>query len=443
MEEGNTLNIIRQCYSKILPIKDLRTKVLPLAFIVTLVFCFLGDTKTTSLEAKRRWMISQLNQTLSKSSFWERLSRNRLKKLLQSLLAELMTKMTNSIIFGKDILSGLGVSKILLLDSSSISLWNGASKIFPGTRTTAGIKWHCCFDILSGAMCWFEMTPTATHDRKCFPPMKLLKGALIIFDLGYWDYGLLLAIEEVKGFFLSRIKNNSTIKIFKVISGISKKHSGKKLSSLNFKKRNGLIVELVGKILINKMDHHYRAIGFWNPNDKSYHWYITNLKVTAIVVYPLYRVRWAIELIFKSCKQSLNANEIPSTCKNIIESLLLASLVAQLTSYSILSISAKHIEEEKMLAMSFQRAAKITVALASDFIKFLIKKNAKNFNYLLKRIEMFANEIFDPNFRHRPTSLQNLEKILNQNRMTKKQSKILKFKQPSKAVANYETRKSA
>ena len=33
--------------------------------------------------------------------------------------------------------------------------------------------------------------------------MQSRKGFLSIFDLGYWDYGLLLAIEQEGGFFLS------------------------------------------------------------------------------------------------------------------------------------------------------------------------------------------------------------------------------------------------
>ncbi len=55
-----------------------------------------------------------------------------------------------------------------------------------------------------------------------------------------------------------------------------------------------------------------RVIGFWNPSEKCYHWYMTNLKVYAYVIYPLYRIRWQIELIFKACKNSLNANQITS-----------------------------------------------------------------------------------------------------------------------------------
>jgi len=95
----------------------------------------------------------------------------------------------------------LGVTAIWLVDSSSVKLWASAKNHVPGTRTAAGIKWHASFDLLTGMLTWFQLTPTKVHDRNCFPALELLKGKLVIFDLGYWDYGLLYAIEKAGGFF--------------------------------------------------------------------------------------------------------------------------------------------------------------------------------------------------------------------------------------------------
>ena len=437
MEKGNTLDVIRQCFVKVLTKNDARMKISSIDFIATLVFCFFGDSKVMSLESMRRWMIEKLAKSLAKSSFWERLSRPRLKNMLYDLLATIMAKLATKAIRGKDILSALVVTKILLIDSSSISLWHGASEEFPGTRTTAGIKWHCCFDLFLGRMTWFKMTPTSTNDRKCFPPMDLIRGALMIFDLGYWDYGLFLAIENANAFFLSRIKRNAVITINGVIQGISKRHIGKKLTALKFKKRSGLIVELVGTIVIKKVGYDFRVIGFWNPTEKIYHWYLTNLKVPAMIIYPLYRIRWTLELVFKSCKQSLNANQIPSTHTNIIEGLLLASLIAHLASYSIFDVAIEGLDEEEILAISVQRIGKIAVLLASDFIYFLIYRSKKARAQLVKKILLFASELFDPNYRHRKTILQQLELAINKGSKNRNIGKIIELpgkKNPSNII---------
>jgi IS4 transposase len=101
--------------------------------------------------------------------------------------------------------------------------------------------------------------------------------------------------------------------------------------------------------------------GFWNPSEKCYHWYMTNLEVAAYLIYPLYRYRLPIELIFKACKQSCHSNRLTSNNKNIIENLLLATIAAHLVSYTILDIAMPKLTKVKQLAISVQRIAKVAV----------------------------------------------------------------------------------
>ncbi|MCB2261919.1 MAG: transposase [Candidatus Thiosymbion ectosymbiont of Robbea hypermnestra] len=167
-----------------------------------LVFCYLGDAKTFSLESIRRSMMGHLNKSISRGAFWERMSGNRLKRNLQDVITELMGRLATSVRVNETILKPLGVTAIELIDSSSITLLAGAKNVFPGTRTEASIKWPASFDLLNGLLVWFQLTPGNRHDRKCFPEFASLTGKLVIFDLGYWDYALLYAIEKAGGFFL-------------------------------------------------------------------------------------------------------------------------------------------------------------------------------------------------------------------------------------------------
>jgi siroheme synthase (precorrin-2 oxidase/ferrochelatase) len=66
------------------------TRKYPLEFIVCLVFCYLGDSKTFALEAIRRFMKTSLDKEISRSAFWERLAGDRLKNHLRNVVAELM-----------------------------------------------------------------------------------------------------------------------------------------------------------------------------------------------------------------------------------------------------------------------------------------------------------------------------------------------------------------
>jgi len=412
MTKSNTLEVLKQSFEKVIPSQDARTTVTPLEFVVCLVFCYLGDSKTFALEAIRRFMKAPLGRHLSRSAFWERLAGDRLKTQLRAVVVELMVALTVGITSGHQLLKMLGVTAIWLVDSSSITLWRRAQKQFPGTRTAAGIKWHAGFDLLTGLLTWFQLTPTKTHDRKCFPEVNRLTGKLVLFDLGYWDFGLLQAIEKAGGFFLSRLKSNAVIEIAEVVQGLSKQWIGHALLSLDFSDKSGKIIEVFTTKVYRGHTLRYRVIGFWNPMEKAYHWYITNLIVPAYLIYPLYRLRWQIELIFKACKNSLNANQITSGDENIIESLLLASIAAHLSTQTLFQLGLEAVEEDQQLAMSFQRIAQVAVALAPDFIRFLLNSAREYFDQLWDKIKLFANEMFDPNYKKRETSLMRIQRLL-------------------------------
>ena len=80
--KSGVLETLKQTFEEIVPSVDGRTAINPLAFIVTLVYCYLGDSKTFSLESIRRFMMAALEHTISRSAFWERLAGDRLKKYL-------------------------------------------------------------------------------------------------------------------------------------------------------------------------------------------------------------------------------------------------------------------------------------------------------------------------------------------------------------------------
>jgi len=396
VENGNLLEILKQTLKNAIPAHDKRTNLPHLEFVCGFIFCFIGDTKTSSIESIRRFMIYTFGICLSKGAFWERLSRKRLRNILQHILSDLITKMPSLAIVGEEILDKLKVSSILLIDSSSITLWDGAKKSYPGSRSYAGIKWHACFNLLSGKMEWFSTSASSAHDRKHFPDIDLLKGKLILFDLGYWDYGLFDAINKAEGFFLSRVKTNAVITIDQVVKGIGSQLTGAKLCSFHLKKRRRRIVEFMGKMGGNKDSKCYRVIGFWNATDKKYHWYVTNLQVPAVAIYSLYRIRWQIELIFKGCKRSLNVDEkVTSNNDNIIESLVLSTLIASFAIHSVFHEGAKELSAQEKLSISFQRLSHIVVLLAQDFINYITSDNP--LGKLRNKISLLSREIYEKN----------------------------------------------
>lgn len=409
MQLVNFLNQIKNRFNAVSN-EDPRATVGTRDLIATLVFCFSKDRGSSrSLDCIRKLVQTTLGVSISRGTFWERLATKKLQKILEELLASMFQKLACKLSISAGLLKVLGVRTILLLDSTSSSLPKSAKESFPAPRNNvapAAIKLHMCFDLIMGAVNWFLLTPATTHDRKGFPPIQSLRDCLIIFDLGYWDYGLLDAIIKIGGFFLTRVKSNAVIEVLTVISGVKKKDfEGYSLFDRKLPKKKSSIIEVIGQFSQNsKPLFSARVIGFWNPLGKQYHWYVTNLLVPAELIYPLYRLRWQIELIFKALKSSLRLADLPTANPKIIHVLVYSALMANMIALPIAYLLAHEFKMNKLFTPSLQRAAIIITHCSQNFIEFLISESSTSINNLINNLYLLKNEIFDPNWNKRKTS---------------------------------------
>ena len=244
-------------------------------------------------------------------------------------------------------LNKIGVTKVAAVDSTMVTLWDALSLKFPGTFNYAAIKLHACIDLITGAVTWYQHTPGSTHDSQCFPSLRGAQKTLFIFDLGYWSYDLLMKIAAKGAFFLSRIKKNAVLTIEDTVKGLGKKHIGRDLLSLEFKKSRGKILEALVKISNDNKEMIFRAIGFWNPKEKCYHWYLTNLDCDPKYIHLLYKLRWQVELAFKACKSTINIDHMPTTHPYAVITLLLIGIINYQISI-LISASNPNIEKKRV-----------------------------------------------------------------------------------------------
>ena len=399
MKKVINLSGFKQEIKKHLPKDDQRTKKIShLEFFTGTMLCFFGGSKSFSLGSMRRFLILSCKETISRSSFWERLSGNRFNKTLKKILKSLIRKVAATNKISKKTLSILNVKDILLIDSSSNTLWDGSKDNFPGTRTNAGVKLHASFSLLTGLLSWFSITSTSRHDSQEFPKVKSLYKKLIIFDLGYWDYNLLGSISKSGGYFLSRIKSNTAITIKEAIFGIGHFHTGKRLSQLKFAKTHRGIIEATVTVSCDDGPRNFRAIAVWNKLEKKYHWYITNLKVSKYVIRTLYRCRWQVELIFKAQKRTFNLDQRQkSNNKNITESLIMLTLIANYLSVFIVEISKEKLKKKNWSSISFQIAAQIVSLMVQNISDFLLSRSPKHLIEIIKKVKLLAHDLISGN----------------------------------------------
>jgi hypothetical protein len=158
---------------------------------------------------------------------------------------------------------------------------------------------------------------------------------LYCFPVGFREIGPRVGKAVVSRLgYVCHLKANSVPIITKAIKGVAKRHIGRPLDkNVNLR---GMIVEVWGKLnLPGSKSLEVPPIGFRFPLTKEYRWYVTNIPSSMVLaewIYPIYRLRWQIELFFKSIKSMLHADQITSENENIVlvtaYSSILASLIA-------------------------------------------------------------------------------------------------------------------
>jgi hypothetical protein len=111
------------------------------------------------------------------------------------------------------------------------------------------------------------------------------------------------------------------------------------------------------------------------------------------------------QLVFKSFKSCLRLADLPTANSKIIYTLTYAALIATMIAHPIANILALEFTKEKQMTPSHQIAGMIIVQCARDFIQFLISNSATAAEDLIDKLNLQKNEIFDPNWKKRETSL--------------------------------------
>jgi IS4 transposase len=238
---------------------------------------------------------------------------------------------------------------VLIVDATFISLYHDASDVYAATGDDeAGLKLHLTESLSTGLPTRLHTSDGKTHERSQLPTGEWVAGALILFDLGFYDFWLFDRIDANDGWFVSRVKSNANPEIVEELRtwrGNSITLEGTSLQAVIDDLQRQEIDVLVELEFDRKRGSsatatkQFRLVGLLDEDEGEYHLYFTNLpqgEYAAPDIAQLYRARWEVELLFRELKSRFRLDEINTTDPYIIEALIIMAAISLMISREII-----------------------------------------------------------------------------------------------------------
>ncbi len=238
---------------------------------------------------------------------------------------------------------------VLIQDSTIVRLSASLMTHYPAVRAshpTAGAKVATLVSVRANGPKRVELMPESVSERDTLKPGPWVKGAILLFDLGFYKHQAFARIEENGGFYLIRLQspvNPTLVRSLRVHRGRAIDLEGKRWKAvLPRLHREVLDAEVEITFSRRAYDGHRRGdvlrarlVAVWNEETRKYHTYLTNLGpevLSAEEVAELYGCRWEVELVFKELKSQYALDRVNTTNRSVAEALIWASLLTLIVS---------------------------------------------------------------------------------------------------------------
>jgi len=192
--------------------------------------------------------------------------------------------------------------KLCLLDATVIDL---CLSVFPWAKfrkAKGAIKLHVGLDGDGYLPEFVSLTDGKTHESRWAKALKLPRGSMAVFDMGFTDYGWYQTLMENGIFFVTRLKGNARIEYLR-------KRRGRKAAGITADQT----------ILLGNISQPLRMVSYCDPETGKEYRFVTNADhLGAKIIANLYKERWQIELFFKWIKQNLKIKTFLGTSKNAV-----------------------------------------------------------------------------------------------------------------------------
>ena len=341
-------------------------KIAPLNFIISLFMCMFDESKTYENNAEKIGTL--INDTVSKQAVEKRTKKETVDWLKEILLLTLIkiSNIKQHAFFNSDLFSKF--NRVIFNDSTYISVSPKLYDYYGGSKNqtkkkTATLKIQAYVDILKEQFCHFEITPYNKNDQAASYDIFDVAQPydLIIRDLGYFTLTVFKKIVENSIYFISRLRSNTALFLQDCKTELNLLDYLKKHKNLEYIDINILVgkkEKLPARLVANKLPkdeakkrkrkalkNRDRRCNISKTNLQLLGWeiYITNILPTvwdAKTVCEVYRLRWRIEIIFKSWKSFFRITNVPDAKIERVECYLYFTLIAVTLIHSYIYVKA-------------------------------------------------------------------------------------------------------
>lgn len=221
-----------------------------------------------------------------------------------------------------------------------------------GGAVLARLKTHVLLDPATGPRA-VKITDANNNDGQHtdFIWEDVRRNTLVIFDLGYWNFGFLDAIHEREAFFVTRVSPRNRPKLVKWL------------------RRTKEIRDYVARLDRHKSHPKRCRVRVIEQRQEDGTWWrwCTNLmdpkRFPAEEIIELYRMRWQVEVFFRQLKHVFHLKRVRSMNPNALLVELYVSFIAYLLAHWIMSEAARQYPPPEGSQYCLVRTARLLYAL--------------------------------------------------------------------------------
>lgn len=406
-------------------------------FLALVTFGVWSDAKTTFAQLAAK--VTQLDEhkAVSPEAIYQRMNKRAIA-FLQEMIRQALAKVQAVENMCEEGLFRF-FTAVYLADSTGFALPDSLKETFPGSggsAAKAGAKIQAVWDYKSHVFGHFALTPWNIPDQKYIDTVVALahKGALFIFDLGYFKLKAFAHIAAAEAYFLSRLNHQTTIlhavaggvqplelaSFLKTVTGHSTEHAIFLGATERVAAR--LIAFRVPEPIVNKR----RRVAKKKAKKKGYtpsqahlavlawNLFITNVPTTiwqTETVGKVYPLRWQIELIFKSWKSYLHLASLTTKHEDTTLCYLYGRMLLTLLNYALCPHMRARLWMKRQRELSLLKLIRHLQAFAASWMQAIFQSEFV-LRRFLTRVCATAERLTAKASRKRQTTAQILQDSL-------------------------------